>query len=294
MLSIATVKGAGSKAMAKYYTSEFTEGVGEMAQTPEAARERSRWWGPGAAARGLADEVSQPALQAVLEGKDPRSGQVLFDPTAQQLMGVQKRLGIEREFGEVEILALREGKNPETGEELPLVVGRYVQNLFSGRRGVERQVSAVDLTLSAPKSVSLMVAAGEEGVRRAAEAAHEKAVFENVTRARAETLTAGSPAEAGVAEGHMQQALKSLFAVAEAYPQLQASQNFLQLQQSIVDTEDKIQASRRFYNGGVRELNTKIKVFPNNLFARNLGFHEREFFEVAGGAAIAEPPRIQF
>lgn len=125
-------------------------------------------------------------------------------------------------------------------------------------------------------------------------AAHEKAVFENVTRARAETLTAESPAAAGVAEGHMQQALKSLFAVAEAHPQLQASQNFLQLQQSVVDTEDKIQASRRFYNGGVRELNTKIKVFPNNLFARNLGFHEREFFEVVDGAAIAEPPRIQF
>jgi len=125
-------------------------------------------------------------------------------------------------------------------------------------------------------------------------AAHEKAVFENVTRARAETLTATTPADAGVAEGHMQQALKSLFAVAEAYPQLQASQNFLQLQQSVVDTEDKIQASRRFYNGGVRELNTKIKVFPNNLFARNLGFTEREFFEVVDGAAIAEPPRIQF
>ena len=66
------------------------------------------------------------------------------------------------------------------------------------------------------------------------------------------------------------------------------------LQQSIVDTEDKIQASRRFYNGGVRELNTKIKVFPNNLFARNLGFTEREFFEVVDGAAIAEPPRVQF
>jgi len=117
-------------------------------------------------------------------------------------------------------------------------------------------------------------------------AAHEKAVFENVT--------AGGPAAAGVAEGHMQQALKSLFAVAEAYPQLQASQNYLQLQQSIVDTEDKVQASRRFYNGGVRELNTKIKVFPNNLFARNLGFHEREFFEVVDGAAISEPPRVQF
>jgi len=125
-------------------------------------------------------------------------------------------------------------------------------------------------------------------------AAHEKAVFENVTRARAETLSASSPADVGIAEGHMQQALKSLFAVAEGYPQLQASQNFLQLQQSVVDTEDKIQASRRFYNGGVRELNTKIKVFPNTLFARSLGFTEREFFEVVGGAGISEPPRIQF
>ena len=125
-------------------------------------------------------------------------------------------------------------------------------------------------------------------------AAHEKAVFENVTRARAETLSAQSPAEAGVAEGHMQQALKSLFAVAEAYPQLQASQNYLQLQGAIVDTEDKIQAARRFYNGGVREMNTKIKVFPNHLFAVNLGFTEREFFEVADSAAIAEPPRVQF
>jgi LemA protein len=125
-------------------------------------------------------------------------------------------------------------------------------------------------------------------------ASHEKAVFENVTRARAETLTAGGPGEAGIAEGHLQQALRSLFAVAEAYPQLQASQNFLHLQQSLIDTEDKIQAARRFYNGGVRELNTKIKVFPNNLFARSLGFTEREFFEVADSAAISEPPRVQF
>lgn len=125
-------------------------------------------------------------------------------------------------------------------------------------------------------------------------AAHEKAVFENVTKARAETLAAQGPADAAVAENHMQQALKSIFAVAEAYPQLQASQNFLQLQAEIVDTEDKIQASRRFYNGGVRELNTKIKVFPNTLFVRGLGFTEREFFEVSDSAAIAEPPRVQF
>ena len=125
-------------------------------------------------------------------------------------------------------------------------------------------------------------------------AAHEKGVFEAVTKARAETISAGSPAEASAAENHMQTALKSIFAVAEAYPQLQASQNYLQLQGELVDTEDKIQASRRFYNGGVRELNTKIKVFPNTLFVRSLGFTEREFFEVADAAAIAEPPRVQF
>ncbi|HLP23925.1 MAG TPA: LemA family protein [Microbacteriaceae bacterium] len=125
-------------------------------------------------------------------------------------------------------------------------------------------------------------------------AAHEKEVFENVTKARAETLSASGPAEASAAENHMQAALKSIFAVAEAYPQLQASQNFLGLQSELVDTEDKIQAARRFYNGGVRDFNTKIKLFPNTLFVRNLGFTERDFFEVADAAAIAEPPRIQF
>ncbi len=91
----------------------------------------------------------------------------------------------------------------------------------------------------------------------------------------------------------MQQALKSLFAVAEAYPQLQASQNFLQLQQSIVDTEDKI-GFAPVYNGGVRELNTKIKVFPNNLFARQLGFQVARVLGWSDGAAISEPPRVQF
>ena len=125
-------------------------------------------------------------------------------------------------------------------------------------------------------------------------AAHEKSVFEAVTKARAETLQAQGPADASAAENHMQSALKSIFAVAEAYPQLQASQNFLHLQGELVDTEDKIQASRRFYNGGVRELNTKIKQFPNTLFVRSLGFAERDFFEVANPAAIAEPPRVQF
>ena len=125
-------------------------------------------------------------------------------------------------------------------------------------------------------------------------AAHEKSVFEDVTKARAETLSAQGPAEASAAENHIQSALKSIFAVAEAYPQLQASQNFLRLQSDLVDTEDKIQAARRFYNGGVREFNTKIKVFPNNIFAKRLGFSPRDFFEVADASAIAEPPRVQF
>ena len=92
----------------------------------------------------------------------------------------------------------------------------------------------------------------------------------------------------------MQAALKSIFAVAEAYPQLQANANFQQLQSDITDTENKIQASRRFYNGGVREFNTKILVFPNNVFAGSLGFAKRDFFEVENPDAIAEPPKVQF
>lgn len=123
---------------------------------------------------------------------------------------------------------------------------------------------------------------------------HEQKVFEKVASARTETISAASPAEASTAEEHLQGAMKSLFAVAEAYPQLQTSQTFLQLQGELVDTEDRIQASRRFYNGGVRELNTKITQFPNTLFVRGLGFGERDFYEVSSLASIAEPPRVQF
>jgi LemA protein len=128
-------------------------------------------------------------------------------------------------------------------------------------------------------------------------ATHESSVFENVTRARAATIspeTMSHPGKAAAAEGDFHSAMKSLFAVAEAYPQLQANQNFLGLQAELTDTEDKIMAARRFYNGGVRELNTKIKQFPQVLFVRGLGFKEREFFEVADAASIAEPPQVKF
>jgi LemA protein len=125
-------------------------------------------------------------------------------------------------------------------------------------------------------------------------AAHESGVFEKVTEARANALNAKGVKETAAAENEFEGALKSLFAVAEAYPDLKANQNFLQLQQELVDTEDKIQASRRFYNSGVRDLNTKIQVFPNNVFAGMLGFKQREFFEVEDMAAVEKPVDVQF
>lgn len=127
-------------------------------------------------------------------------------------------------------------------------------------------------------------------------AAHEKSVFEAVTEARANVLSATTqgPAETAKAENQFEGALKSLFAVAEAYPQLQASENFQQLQAELVDTEDKIQAARRFYNGSVRDLNTKIQVFPNNLFAGMLGFKSKEFFEVEDMASVEKPVEVKF
>ena len=111
-------------------------------------------------------------------------------------------------------------------------------------------------------------------------AKHESSVFENVTEARANALSANGVKETAAAENQFEGALKSLFAVAEAYPDLKASQNFIELQQELVDTEDKIQASRRFYNGGVRDLNTKIQKFPSNVIAGMFGFKNREFYEL--------------
>ena len=127
-------------------------------------------------------------------------------------------------------------------------------------------------------------------------AAHESQVFEKVTEARSAVMNATKqgPAATAKAEGEFEGALKSLFAVSEAYPQLQAADNFRQLQAEITDTEDKIQASRRFYNGGVRDLNTKIQSFPDNIFASMFGFKEREFFEVEDRAAIEEAPQVKF
>ena len=127
-------------------------------------------------------------------------------------------------------------------------------------------------------------------------ATHEKEVFEKVTQARSQAMNASGVAETAAAENQFQQTLKSLFAVAEAYPDLKANQNFQHLQEELVDTEDKVQASRRFYNGSVRDLNIKVQTFPTNIFANMLGFKKREFFEVeeAEAAVIAKPTEVKF
>jgi len=122
-------------------------------------------------------------------------------------------------------------------------------------------------------------------------AKHERGVFQAVTEARSNALNAQGVKETAEAENIFEGALKSLFAVAEAYPDLKASQNFIQLQEELVDTEDKVQASRRFYNGGVRDLTTRIQTFPSNLVAGAFGFKIREFFNLGDDEQkLAEKP----
>src|SRR5580658_128216 len=124
-------------------------------------------------------------------------------------------------------------------------------------------------------------------------AGHEKTVFEDVTKARSQAMQATGSARAG-AENQLSGALKSLFAVAEAYPDLKANQNFLSLQNELTDTEDKIQAARRFYNGMVRDLNTKIQVFPTNMFASAFGFTKMDFFGNDLTDAEKQPVAVKF
>src|SRR3989344_1796796 len=111
-------------------------------------------------------------------------------------------------------------------------------------------------------------------------ATHESSAFENVTKARALAMGAQTPAAKGQAENMLLGALKSVFAIAEAYPDLKANQNFLALQNELSDTENKIQSSRRFYNGNVRNMNTSIESFPGNIIANVFKFGKMEFFEL--------------
>lgn len=123
-------------------------------------------------------------------------------------------------------------------------------------------------------------------------ASHERELLEKVTQARAAAMGATGMPDKAQKENFLSETLKSLFAVAENYPDLKASQNFLQLQDELSDTENKIQAARRFYNGNARDFNIKLQVFPNNMIAGTLGFKQAEFFEAA--AAEKENVKVKF
>ena len=125
-------------------------------------------------------------------------------------------------------------------------------------------------------------------------AKQESSVLQGVTEARSRAMGAGSMQEKLKDENQLSGALKSLFAVAESYPDLKSNQNFMQMQTDLTDTEDKIQAARRFYNGCVRDFNTKLQVFPTNMFAPMLGFKAREFFDIDEKGPEGQAVKVSF
>lgn len=125
-------------------------------------------------------------------------------------------------------------------------------------------------------------------------ASHEAGTLEKVTEARTKAMQAGTPSEKGEAENMLSGTLKSLFAVSESYPELKANTNFLELQRELSDTENKIQASRRFYNGNVRDLNIAIGIFPGNIIASVFKFTKMDFFQLEEGSAEKEPVAVKF
>jgi LemA protein len=125
-------------------------------------------------------------------------------------------------------------------------------------------------------------------------AAQESGVLEKVTEARTRAMGAQTTQEKLKDENELSGTLKSLFAVAENYPDLKSNQNFMQLQSDLTDTEDKIQAARRFYNGNVRDYNTKLQIFPTNIFARVFGFSTKQFFDIPDGGAESQPVEVKF
>ncbi len=125
-------------------------------------------------------------------------------------------------------------------------------------------------------------------------ATHESGTFEKITEARSNAMQAGTPAEKGEAENILSGTLKSLFAISEAYPDLKANTNFMQLQSELADTENKIMASRRFYNGNVRDLNTAIEMFPGNIIAGMFNFKSLEFFELEQDSVEKNPVEVKF
>jgi len=159
--------------------------------------------------------------------------------------------------------------------------------LVKGRNHVDEAWSDIEVQLKRRYDLIPNIVEAVKGYAK-----HEEGVFTKVTEARNMAMGAKTAAEHAEAENMLSQTLKSLFAVAEAYPQLQASGNFMHLQQELVDAEDKIQASRRFYNGNVRDFNTMLQTFPNNMVAGPFGFTKREFFDAPD--IVNEAPQVKF
>lgn len=165
---------------------------------------------------------------------------------------------------------------------LVVVLGGFLIAVYNGlirlKNKVEEAWSDIDVQLKRRYDLIPNLVSTVKGYAK-----HEKGVFEEVTKARAAAMKAEGPAEESKAENALSATLKSLFAVAENYPDLKADKNFLDLQEKLSMLEEEIQKSRRYYNGNVRDFNTKIQVFPNNLFAGMLGFTKYDFFQAEEG-----------
>ncbi len=163
---------------------------------------------------------------------------------------------------------------------LALVIIGIYNGLVIMRTRVEEAWSDIDVQLKRRHDLIPNLVETVKGYAR-----HEAGVFESVTQARAAAVSAGSVGEKAQAENMLTGALRSLFAVAEAYPELRASENFTRLQEDLADTENKIMASRRFYNGGTRDYNIRRETFPSNIIANAFGFTRRDFFEIEDEAS---------
>lgn len=166
------------------------------------------------------------------------------------------------------------------------LIGMY-NTLIRGRNRVEEGWSDIEVQLKRRYDLIPNLVNTVKGYAK-----HEEGVFTQVTEARSQAMSATTPAEHAAAENMLSQSLKSLFAVAESYPDLKASGNFHHLQTELVDAEDKIQASRRFYNGLVRRFNIKVQSFPANMVAGFLGFKKYDFYDAED--AVNETPQVAF
>lgn len=159
--------------------------------------------------------------------------------------------------------------------------------LIRGRQRIEEAWSDIEVQLKRRHDLIPNLVETVKGY-----ASHEKSAFENVTQARAQAMGARTAEEHAKAENMLSSTLKTLFAVAEAYPDLKANANFLELQRELADTENKIQSSRRFYNGNVRDFNIHIGSFPSNLVASSFGFRKVDFFDMDESEKVV--PKVSF